>query len=482
MAIGTLGVLTIAGTTAMVYTTSNLKTAKRSSSDELSFSLTEAGLANALAVLNKSSNNALDPDLLPSTEATASSAQYEGGTAKWYGVLDRSAAVWTITALGLYNNPTGSGAAQVRRKLTAKVPVTPVAPQDLAANNQAWQYMFATRTGNTCDMELSNQVAGASRLYTNGNLCISNNAGYTGEQLIVKGNLTVGNNSYVGATTSMATRVETHVGGTSGCKYHNDPWHNPCTDVDHVYSKKNPPNWVVGVNHSPTTIATPTLDMATWYENAIPGPSQPCTTTSGTPPVFDNNYPTRNNSVTPAFELTPSASSYTCRVGPASSPSGELSWDNTTKILTVKGVIYIDGSAKVTTTTAQYNGQATLYLSGSFVLNGKFCGGVSGSNCDFSAWNPNTEMLTIVADGNGGTINPGVDIADNAHFQGALYSSSSIALGHSSKSDGPMVGSTITTENFVQNDPFPWITTVPPGMPGNPNVYAQPNPPQMFAG
>jgi len=35
---------------------------------------------------------------------------------------------------------------------------------------------------------------------------------------------------------------------------------------------------------------------------------------------------------------------------------------------------------------------------------------------------------------------------------------------------------------FFNADSFPTITTVPAGMPGNPAVYAQPNPPQLYSG
>jgi len=52
-------------------------------------------------------------------------------------------------------------------------------------------------------------------------------------------------------------------------------------------------------------IAPPAADFATWYQNAIPGPSQSCTTSSGSVPTFDGNYPTRDNSVLTAFDLTP---------------------------------------------------------------------------------------------------------------------------------------------------------------------------------
>jgi hypothetical protein len=468
--------------TVVMYQTSNAASANRSVVDERSFSLSEAGVNNAMAVLSNPSNNALDPDTLPSSEATASTAQYEGGTAKWWGVLDATTATWTVTALGLHENPTGAGVAQIRRRLTAKVPVTPVAPQALEPNNQAWQYMFATRTGNECDMTLNNHVSGSSRLYANGNLCINNNADFLGEALIVKGNLFLGNGSDVGSPVSLASRVETHVGGAAGCRYHNGAWHNPCTDADHVYGKKNPPDWVAGVNNTPPTIATPTVDFDGWYEHAVPGPAQGCAASSGTPPVFDTDYPNRNNSVSTVFDLTPATGSYTCRVGPAENPSGELSWNHLAQTLTVKGVIFIDGSVRTSGLLSRYTGQATLYVSGTFTVDGKLCGGLAGLACDFSTWDPNSTMLTVVAGGNGGIEPYSITFGNSAQFQGALYAMSAIYLGTWAKSDGPMVGSTIVLSNHVTTDPFPFIMTVPPGMPGNPNVYAQPNAPQLFAG
>ena len=480
--VGILGIFSISGTTVVLYQTSNAASANRSVVDERSFSLSEAGLNNALAVLSNPSNNALNPDTLPSSEATASTAHYEGGTAKWWGVLDATTATWAVTAVGVHENPTGAGTAQIRRKLTAQVPVTPVAPQSLQPNNQAWQYMFATRTGNECDMTLNNHVSGSSRLYTNGNLCINNNADFLGEALIVKGNLFLGNGSDVGSPASMATRVETHVGGAAGCRYHNGAWHNPCTDADHVYGKKDPPNWVAGVSHSPATIATPTVDFDGWYEHAAPGPALGCGTSSGTPPVFDTDYPNRNHSVSTLFDLTPPTGSYTCRVGPAENPNGELSWNHLTQTLTVKGVIFIDGSVRASAALSRYTGQATLYVSGTFAVDGKLCASISGGTCDFSTWDPNATMLTVVAGGNGGIEPYSVTFGNATQFQGALYSMSAIYLGTWAKSDGPMVGSTIVLSNHVTTDPFPFITTVPPGMPGNPNVYAQPNAPQLFAG
>jgi hypothetical protein len=480
--LGTIATLSIAVATATFYTTQNVRNAQRSSSDEFAFSLTEAGLANAMAVLSNPTNNALDPDTLPSTEASASSATYETGTAKWYGTLDRSTAVWTVTSIGLHNNPTGPNSAPVRRKLTAKIPVIPTNTQN--NNNPAWNYIYARATGNTCDVTLANNLSGNSQFYVAGNLCLNNNVDINSASLIVRGNLDLSNNADVGTS---STRVETYVGGN--CRYGGGSWATPCTgnqDSRHIYSKKDPPNYVVGVNNLAPLIPEPEADLAEWYENAIPGPAQSCTSVSGFPPTFDNDYPNRNNSVSSVFELTP-ASSYTCRVGPADDASGELSWNASTKVLTVKGTIFIDGSARVTNGfTNQYNGQATLYLSGTFLVNNssKLCGGISGSNCDFAAWNPNTEMLTIVADGIAGQAgtNNSIKVDNNGQFQGGLFGTNVVEFSNNARSDGPIVGSTINFNNNVQNDQFPTITVVPSGMPGNPIVYAQPNPPELFAG
>ena len=554
LSIGLLAVLTITTATLLSYSSSNARTAHRSKTDNLSFSLSEAGLANAFSILNLPANNALDPDLLPNSEANASSAAYEGGTAKWWGTLDRASQVWTIYGVGLSRNPTGAGMAQVRRNLSAKVPVFPTYTQPL--NNPVWNYLYSGRTGNTCDQSLNNNISGSSRMYIAGNLCLSPNVLLTQSTVIVGGNLDVANNAAVGASTSMSTRVETYVGGN--CRYGTGSW-VACSgnqDANHVFSKLSD-GTTVGVNHTPPVIAPPSANLALWYENAIPGPAQSCTTASGPAPTFDNNYAARDNSVGTVFDLTP-ATSYTCRVGPGAAttltsavtagqttvgvvspvgfpnsqfkirvddevmtvtggygtttwtvtrgqsgttaashassqtvvwddatPSGELSWNAAAKTLTVKGTIFIDGSARISNGVVNsYNGQATLYLSGTFRATGSVCGSVVESACSFSTWNPNSEMLTIVADGNGGQVNPGDSIlVDNNHsFQGGLFATNAVEFGNNVRVGGPVVGSQILLSNNLITYDYPVITTVPAGMPSNKTVYAQPNPPELFSG
>jgi hypothetical protein len=554
MSIGFMAVLSMSGTTLYVYTSANARTGAVSKQNELSFSLSEAGLNNALAVLSNPSNNALDPALLPSSEATAVSAPFEGGTAKWWGTLNLNTATWTIEGLGIHDNPTGYGIATVRRKLSATVGVNPTQTQP--NNNPAWNYIYAKQTGQTCDVTVSNNLSGSSRFYVAGNLCINNNASITSESLIVQGNLDLSNNAQVGTS---ASRVETFVG--ANCKYGNSgSWAIPCMgnqDTRRIYSK-DLPSGAVGVDHSPPAIPAPVADFAGWYENSAPGPSQACTSFSGTPPIFDTNYPTRDSSAG-TINLTP-ATSYMCRVGPGASTTlagamnssqttlsvvsavgfptsafrirvddelmtvtggfgtnnwtvtravngstaathvvgqslhwddadtlGELTWNATTRTLTVKGTIYIDGSASITNGALNmYNGQSTLYLSGVFFMNNntKLCGGVSGTDCAFAAWDPNKELLTIVTAGFGGSAGTGngILVDNNAQFQGGLFADYDVEFSNNSRSDGPIVGRTVKLSNNVQNDQFPLITVVPVGMPGAPVVYAQPEAPRNFSG
>jgi hypothetical protein len=166
-------------------------------------------------------------------------------------------------------------------------------------------------------------------------------------------------------------------------------------------------------------------------------------------------------------------------------PSGEIGWNAATKTLTVSGTIYIDGSAMISNSALNsYDGQATLYLSGTFLANGSLCASVSGSSCDFPTWNPNFDMFMVVANGNGGQVNTGdsIQVANNDSWQGGLYGTNAVEFGNNVNVDGPIVGSQILLSNNLTTNAFPTISVVPVGMPSNKDVYAQPNPPQGFTG
>src|SRR5262249_25012919 len=152
------------------------------------YSLAEAGINDALSVLNLSTNNAMNTNLLPTTTTS-----FNGGTATRSGVLNTSTATWTITSTGSVKNPTG--AANVTKTLKVNVAITPSLSG--ALNNPAWNYIYSYKPNdgdpNTCEMTITNSVAVGTPLYVEGDLCVNNGSsvqqGSHGTTLVVKGRL-----------------------------------------------------------------------------------------------------------------------------------------------------------------------------------------------------------------------------------------------------------------------------------------------------
>ena len=124
-------VFAIVGTTTVAYATQNEGSTRRSARDSQSYALAEAGINDAAAVLGATGRNPLDPSLLPQTTTTLADGSYTRS-----GVLNEATGVWTITSVGRERNPTGPAVADVRRTLTATIPVVPANSQPLG--NQAW--------------------------------------------------------------------------------------------------------------------------------------------------------------------------------------------------------------------------------------------------------------------------------------------------------------------------------------------------------
>ena len=78
-------------------------------------------------------------------------------------------------------------------------------------------------------------------------------------------------------------------------------------------------------------------------------------------------------------------------------------------------------------------------------------------------------MLMIVANGNGGQVNPGdsIQIDNNFSYQGGLYGTNAVEFGNNVNVDGPIVGSQILLSNNLTTNAFPNISIVPVGMPSN---------------
>jgi Tfp pilus assembly protein PilV len=487
----TMLVTTVTLTAAIEYTSSNSRSANRSKADQIAYALAEAGLANGAAVLSNPSNNALDPTVLPSSEPDESNpahADYidemEGGTVKWWGVL--TGHQWIMHGVGIVEDPTGR-THPVRREATSTIKIQPSLTQTL--NSNAWNYMFAKNTADPCDVTFSNNISVDASLFILGDLCFTNSSRIEQAAAPELTNLLVGQHVWFGGTGSIGSASErineAHIAG--GCRVGGvapgtagETW-SACSSATRVHAGLVTSNPLI-------TDGGPTADFDYWYTNAKPGPTQFCTSSSGvSATAFESSGSTVRNGSASAFNLTP-ASSYTCRyydIPPNDTDLlGELSWNNATKTLSVKGVIYIDGSAYVSNNAVnRYVGLGTLYLSGTFEIDGnsELCGGISGGHCDFNAWDPNANNFGIIVDGNDGT-GYSVKLQNQARYQGSIYSTNGVLLESFTKFDGPMVAGTFTLENNVETHEFPTITSVPIGWPGNPTVYAEPQPPQNYSG
>jgi Tfp pilus assembly protein PilX len=481
-ALGALLVLGIISTTAMYYASANTRSAGVSKASGTAFQLAEAGLHEALAVLiNQPTNDPTNPALL-----STRTSPYTTGNVTWNGtfVNDATGSKWTITSTGRVANPAGIPPSEATRTITAKVPVYPLNTQPISM--QAWNYVYSWGTGDPdgCDMSMQSSEDIATRVMVAGNLCMSSSSQLHGSttELDVGGQLKIFGSAHVGSSGSPIARADV----TGGCKYESNAVHSPCGSADKV--------WASTITTSAQLEPVPNPDLPGWYLKASPGPYKPCTTISGTPPTFDNDQgatpdPTkRNRSVSGSVDLTKSGS-YTCRTMLGSEVLGELSWNDSTNVLTVKGTIFIDGNAKVTQ-SARYVGQATIYLSGSFAVTGRMCAVQSGDKCNFTAgaWDPNAALLTVVANGGGGQsdVSSGTAIAlvSSSMWQGALYGGSGLKVEVKSSSEfaGPVIADEVYLESSIDLEHFGIITTVPSGMPGNTTVNAYPDKPQLFAG
>ncbi|HEY6960916.1 MAG TPA: pilus assembly PilX N-terminal domain-containing protein [Gaiellaceae bacterium] len=493
IALMTMTVLTIVTTTAIYYSTASEHESNYSKASDAAYRLAETGVNNAMAALGYNQTNALSTTALKNTEATADSQTYASGTSKWWGTLNTSTKIWTIYGKGIVTNP-AANTSVVTRTVTATMQVTYSYNQPV--NTQAWNYIYLTNTGgsNTCDVTLQQNVQLDAPLYIDGNLCFLNNSNIRQDLLtptipvsvVVKGKVAWANNgSSIGMS---ATNTVANVYIAGGCGNSLASFHSPCT----TGGGSHDPIYTPSFSTSPPTVAAPAVNWVTdgWYANANPGPMHPCSVSSGTVPSFDggpspNNTqqnltsPYANGSIPTTVNITPSGQSYTCQTS-----QGELSWNATTHTMTVKGVVYIDGNVSVGDGSVdEYNGQATLYASGYITINGTMCGKRNAGNtaCDFANWNPNTEMWILAAHGNDGS-GYSVVFPNNATWEGGIYATNSINLLNNGTIEGPIIGGSADFNQNVTARPFPVITTVPLGAPGNPNVYAQPNPPGGYSG
>lgn len=260
-----------------------------------------------------------------------------------------------------------------------------------------------------------------------------------------------------------------YVAGT--CTYGSQSPHAPCSSVDKVYAGT--------ITQTPETLAKPTIDLAYWYSNAKPGPMNNCTTGSF-PGGFDNDT-TYNKSRPGSPEITPEGTSYTCQYHDgAGTLVGEISWNHLTRVLKIKGTIFIDGDMRFDDdgTIVHYQGRGIIYAADDIEYDEIVCAGGSGNtNCiteGMQNWDP-TQNLLIVLSGEDAEYDQGATQSQSqpSGLQGIIYAAGECMIHQNFHLSGPVICDTI----YLPDDSYGWPTyyTWPPlGSLVDGQIYADP--------
>ena len=219
-------------------------------------------------------------------------------------------------------------------------------------------------------------------------------------------------------------------------------------------------------------------DITNDYNNFDPGPKHPCA--SGNNPyaplastVFESAGSTVSDDSAGTFNLTPS-SSYTCNSTSGASV-GQLQWNNTTKVLTINGNIFIDGALTISQALT-YSGVGAIEVAGTITFTANNVTVCAAANCDFTQWQGNSgnnSMLTLASLISNAT--PAVYFQQNHQtFQGSLWTQPSSSLSFAFNGDilqGPIsIGKFDTSLNNAILEPLPVINNMPTGAPLPPNT------------
>ena len=274
-----------------------------------------------------------------------------------------------------------------------------------------------------------------------------------------------------GIGTSTVPVAEANIGST--CTYNGVGPHTPCTSADHVYAG------TISNASEEGVLQMPQVDFAYWWANAMPGPMHFCTNPSpGISSTFFDNNTKYDGSLTVNGEIAPAGSSYTCQVwsggGTSGTLLGELSWNNTTHVLKIKGTVYVDGNFRFDTDgeVVNYTGRGTLMSSKDDEIDAVVCAGwtnqsqgaaaptTDATSCltHMSTWDSSQNMMVLMSQepneyDQGGTTCSGNNQTTcwNGHppgaFQGILYSTADCLIHQNFQDSGPVICKTITLPN-----------------------------------
>jgi len=312
MAVGIATVLSVAGTSVILYSTSNEHHATRSRADLDAYTLAQAGVNNAVAQLGTIAPiNRADPTKYP---CNAASATHPGrpfttdscrkvigaGTVNWTGELwddchdatsisyqgcvDSDAHLWRWHVIATASVPSPSSPGQlVTRTVTAEENLVPNPSQPI--NADAWNYVYSKKNDHSgtggCDETVYNNTTLNTSMYVNGNLCFEQSSQIVGPAtpgtdppvyVIVKGwtDMTQ-NNAFMGwyKDSGSGSRYQpiTKIWMDGGCKskvnatlHPASPTFLPCGAVDNIWA-------LDGISKDPTGPPAPPNQ----YYDAITG-------------------------------------------------------------------------------------------------------------------------------------------------------------------------------------------------------------------
>jgi Tfp pilus assembly protein PilX len=509
LALGITSVLIIFVASMIDYTTSNSRAARLSTSSLTAMQYADAGLNTAYSILvnqkvitggNPTAANLLGCNGLggaadtngPSNCATpvakvvcvttAGCVLGDPGSSSVYGYysgtnptifngvsVDRSQ--WLLVSSGYERNPQGS---TVIKTTTAKVTITALNSGAVAA---VWNHMFITAplTPNVCAVDFAgNNTAITSPLYAIGNVCV------TGANVSIQ-------ESPAGQPIDLMVGGKLVLSG-SGTKAGTDAQHpltsgvvvGGCTTVSvssaTTACDSGSYNYWVGTKDTFVLAEAPEMlapDILIDYTNSDPGPKHACVLGGLPTTTFDGD--TTQNGTNASFELLPN-SSYTCISQNGGAATGVMSWNNSTKLLTINGNVFLDGNLTISQ-SGTYTGTGVIEAAGTITFNGNSTQFCATSPCSFTTWqgsSTNTSMLTLVALKSNAT---SITFTDNAQtFQGSIWcqpSSSMTFVKNGVTIEGPIsIGKFDATFNNASFQPLPVIKNMPVGAPIPPNTGA----------
>ena len=392
-----IAALSISTAAIVGYVTSGQTIFGRDRTSMRVFDVAEAGLNAGLSVAATQDPNNLASGSLPS--AGTYSLSLDGMTARYSAT--KTGSQWLVTSTA--TSPNGKVTRKLQQILNWNTSTQQIDESQVYTNGL---YVAGTNGCTTIHGTVTMQAS----IWVNNNLCLVGGVNLVSATphtytVYVKGQYQGRNNTAIGSAASPFANA-TIIGG---CVVQNNPVVCSTASASNVYADAYP--------STPSTQIKPDIDPPGTYASG--DWSHPTCTGAGF--TFDNN--TAMDQSVGSVNLF-SGGSFNCMVTDSTGNFiGGLTWNNSTKVLTINGLVFIDGNVNISN-SATYAGSGAIYVNG--VINKSSNITVCGpgappalGSCP-TTWNPSSGQLGFVV------LNPlqaatGVDCTGNGQLDFVLY-------------------------------------------------------------